>query len=280
MTTQNGISFSPSPAQTRLGQISFINVLPIVVPMEKGYVKVNATTYNADPAALNRKVMRGELDVSAMSSFFYLQKSKELTLIPDVSISCLGPVGSVLFFSKEEPANLNGKIIQTSASSATSVNLLAVLLAEQFGVRPHFISTPEPDLTKAEVAGALLIGDQALQFAKDTDGTYINLDLGQWWMQQFHLPMVFGVWAARNEWRQQAPFEFDRVADSLSAAKRIGLGQRFNEVIDEATKRTGMTRGELTIYYKRQLNFDFTDRHAAGLDLYRKLCEKHGLLKP
>jgi predicted solute-binding protein len=190
-------------------------------------------------------VLRGELDVSAMSSFFYLQKQKELSLVPNISISCLGPVGSVLFFSKEEPAKLNGKIIQTSSSSATSVNLLSVLLAEQFGVRPKFIASPEPDLDKPEVAAALLIGDQALSL----------------------------------EWRQERPFEFDRIADALVHAKNLGLGRRFNEIIDEAAKRSGLARGELTIYYKRQLNFDFTERHAAGLDLYRKLCEKHGLLK-
>lgn len=278
-TTQNGILFSPSPATTRLGQISFINSLPIVVPLEKHYVPVNATTYSADPAALNRRVLRGELDVSAMSSFFYLQKAKELSLVPSISISCVGPVGSVLFFAKEEPANLNGKIIQTSSSSATSVNLLQVLLAEQFGVRPKIIATPEPDMTKPEVAGALLIGDQALSLNEKWAGNYLTIDLGQWWMQKFHLPMVFGVWAARNDWKQERPFEFDRMVDALTRAKNLGLGHRFNEVIDEATKRSGLTRGELTIYYKRLLNFDYTERHAAGLETYKKLCEKHGLLK-
>lgn len=278
-TTQNGLSFTPSPAITRLGQISFINSLPIVIPFERNYIPVSATTYSGDPASLNRRVLRGELDVSAMSSFFYLQKQKELSLVPNISISCLGPVGSVLFFSKEEPAKLHGKIIQTSSSSATSVNLLSVLLAEQFGVRPKFIASPEPDLDKPEVAGALLIGDQALSQGESWSGRYLRIDLGQWWMQQFHFPMVFGVWAARNDWRQERPFEFDRIADALVRAKNLGLGPRFNEIIDEAAKRSGLARGELTIYYKRQLNFDFTERHAAGLDLYRKLCEKHGLLK-
>jgi chorismate dehydratase len=214
-----------------------------------------------------------------MSSFFYLQKMDELTLVPNISISCLGPVGSVLFFCKEEPDKLNGKIIQTSSSSATSVKVLSVLLAEQFGVRPRLIAAPEPDLTKPEVAGALLIGDQALTLGDKWAGNYLRIDLGQWWMQQFRYPMVFGVWAARNDWLQERPFDFDRIANALAEAKNLGLSSRFNEVIDEAGKRSGLARGELTVYYKRQLNFDFTDRHAAGLDLYRKLCEKHGLLK-
>jgi chorismate dehydratase len=272
--TTNSVLSGPLP---RLGQISFINCLPVVLPIEKGQVELPAQTYYASPAELNKAYSGGNLDLGAMSSFYYLERSG-LELITDLSISSDGPVGSVLFFSRVAPHKLNGARIAAPASSATSVNLLRVLLLEQLNVRPEIVIENEPSLDNPKTAGALLIGDRALAFDGDWANKYWRADLGQWWRIQTGLPMVFGLWAARNDWAARNQQQFQAVAAALRSARDYGLNSLLPLVVNEATNRTALPQSRLQRYYQAELNFQLTQKHHDGLQLFRELCQHHGLL--
>lgn len=262
----------------RLGQISYINCLPMAIPMELGYVDVACRTVYAIPSELNQSYAEGALDLGVMSSFFYLTHDR-LEIIPELSISADGQVGSVLFFCKDDPGKLNGRKVKVPADSATSVNLLRILLKEQFAVEPELVVDTDPNFNDCETMGALLIGDRAL--AADTrwaTGDLHRKDLGEWWRTHTGLPMVFAVWAARSDWSTENPSQFLAIGDALRESIDLGLSGLLPQVIDEAEKRTGLTADRLRHYYRRELNFQLTEQHKSSLELFRKLCCVHGLM--
>jgi chorismate dehydratase len=265
--------------RTRLGQFSFINTLPIVLPMLRGEVTVDADVTLESPAQLNRLITEGALDVSAVSSYQYLSRH-DLAFIPHVSISCCGPVGSVLLFSKHSLEDLAhaDRMLVTSAQSASSVNLLKVLMMEQFGELPLMTSDPTPSIESEGVDAVLVIGDRALEVDTAWSMRYLRIDLGDWWWRTFSLPMVFGLWAARMDWIERMPQGYATISDALRKSKTFGLTTSFDAVLDEAEQRTGLARTRLTHYYQSQLNFELLPSHLEGLKMYQTLAEKHGFL--
>lgn len=279
------MSFSTSIATTpvyplklpKLGQISFVNCLPVVLPIERGHVALPADLFYGPPNELNSRYLNGELDLGAMSSSFYLEQ-KNLELIPELSISAVGTVGSVLFFSKLSPHKLKLANISVPQSSSTSVHLLKVLLAEQLGIQINCIASPQPDINNPNIAGALVIGDQALAVDAHWSNKYWRADLAQWWFNQNGLPMVFAVWAARSHWAKENSEEFASISKKLVASVKLGLTTLFPQVVAEALTRTRLQPHQIHKYFKQQLDFTLSERHLASLQLFKELCKKHQLL--
>ena len=266
-------------SRVRLGQFSFINSLPIVLPLVKGQVAIEADVTFDAPARLNKLIAEGSLDVSAVSSYEYLSR-QDLAYIPDVSISCRGAVGSVLLFSKHSLEDLarEDRLLVTSAQSASSVNLLRVLMLEQFGQLPQISADINPQIDVDGIDAVLVIGDRALEVDTTWSMRYLRIDMGDWWYRTFNLPMVFGLWAARMDWIQDNPSAYATMSDALRRSKLLGLSDSFDQVLDEAEQRTGLARTRLQHYYQTQLDFDLTPEHLEGMKLYKSLLQKHGLL--
>jgi chorismate dehydratase len=269
--THNSIVTCP-----RFGQISFINSLPIVLPLERGKVSLDAEFFCKEPGELNAAIQANQLDVSAVSSFYYLQNNS-LVLIPGVSISCLNEVGSVLLFSKRDPQLLKDSTILVPKTSATSVALLKILLAEKYGASPRLIT----QLTEHDGNGcdaACLFGDDALASDAAWSKNYQRYDLGSWWRELTGLPMVFAVWVATQNWSNSHPQSIDTISSALQESAHIGLAEMFNDVLSEANHRSKIHTARLTKYYKEQLNYDLGQEHLKALETFRELCVKHKLL--
>ena len=260
----------------RLGQINYINSLPISLPIDRGLVSVEAEVHYGTPQELNRGYAANSLDLGVMSAFFYLQSSG-LKIFADLSISSSGPVGSVLFFSKAELRQGKPLRVAVSSASATSVNLLSILLKEEYKIEPSFSYCPMPDLSAQEIDAALVIGDYALNVDASWSKLSQRFDLGEWWSARFNLPMVFAVWAARSDWQQSHNSECAGIARSLKVSLDVGSNSAFDQVVAEAAKRSGLPASRLERYFRRELDFSFSSDHVAGLNRYKSLCEKHGL---
>ncbi len=270
-------SANPQAGVPRVGQISFLNTLPVVLPIERNHIALSVATVYGSPSQLNDSIQRGTLDLSAMSSFSFL-KQGNLTLVPDLCIASRGAVGSVLFFSKVQPSLLASASVAITAASATSVNLLRIMLNCQYGVNPEFVVESNPDLSGDKYQAALVIGDMALAADRQWQGQYFRVDLGQWWYQHTSLPMVFGVWAARNEWISSFQAQFREISAALNNSLKAGLSELFGEVIQQAQSRSGLPAERLKRYYLEELDFRFTPEHHQGLRHYQSLCLQHGLL--
>lgn len=262
----------------RFGQISFLNCLPISYPIEKKCINLDAEITFANPQALNLAFAQNELDLGAMSSFYYLQNSHEFQLLDGISISSIGPVGSVLFFTKVPIKPETLKRVCVTAQSATSVNLLKVLLAEEYNLHPEFVASNQPDIFDPSFDSALIIGDRALEHDQLWSGSAERIDLSKWWYDRYQLPMVFGLWAAKTAWAESNQEVLAQIKGQLHKALTLGLTSLFPEVLTLASQRSGLSKKRLEQYYLSDLNFEMTDKHLSGLQQYKLLCQKHNLI--
>ncbi len=255
----------------RLGLINYVNSLPTVLPIIKNQIDMDAQVVLAEPADLNALYAANKLDCGAMSAFAFLQQHN-LQLMPGISISSYGTVGSVLFFSKKDLQKEPAKKIAVPRASATSINALLLLLEQE--PLPDLLTLDKPELDSPEIDGALVIGDRALLVDDLWTQKYYRYDLGQWWFDKFSLPMVFAVFAVKG----QLDREFIKIGERLLKATEFGLNQFFPTVLDEAEKRTALPRKRLEKYFKSQLRFDWSDAHEQSLTKYKELCQNKGLL--
>jgi chorismate dehydratase len=229
------------------------------------------------PGDLNKQYRDKTLDLGAMSSAYFLEDGG-FELFPDLSISSKGPVGSVLFFSRVDLKNRKNLTVSVPKASASSVQLLKILLRRTYGIEASMISHETPDLAP-DVDSFLLFGDRALIFDQNflegcRDDGLLRLDLGQWWFEEYKLPMVFGVWAARRSWMEANPEDFDAVSRYLRGPKLRWFGQEFAGAVAESAERTGLSLERLEHYFVHELDYSFTDEHRQGLELYNNLCNK------
>ncbi len=205
----------------RLGIVSYTNVAPLHWGLEPWR---GAEFVRGVPTELNRMLLNGEIDLTLISSYEFLRHSDELKALPDFSISTLGPVYSVMLFHWEPWDDLSGKRIALTTDSATSVQLLKVLLKES-GINAEFVPMePNLDVMLEQCDAALLIGDSALIEAvepRDIRGRRpLVTDLGEAWYALTRLPFTFAVWASRKD---NPPSE--KLVSELRRVREVGLGQ-------------------------------------------------------
>ncbi len=260
----------------RVGRIRYINVLPIYYALERAYVRNGFEMVAGTPAELNGRLFRGEVEVSAVSSVEYGRHFRDYLLLPDLSISTAGDVGSVLFFSRLPFDRLTGKEVILSSGSATSAALLKVLLFELFGARPLYRSAPVADRLPDGAFGLLAIGDEALRLKAAGRYPYF-LDLGRAWHDLTGLPFVFGVWAVRRRFYENHPEEVHTVHQALLESKAWGLAA-LEEICRQAATVVNLSALELRHYFSL-LNYDFAEAQKRGLSAFFGYLYRSGRLQ-
>ena len=92
----------------RLGRIPWINCYPIYGAIDRGLVSVPAELVTGTASELNDLLAAGELQVSVVSAVEYARNAAAYHLLPDLAITCDGPVHSVALFSKRPVDELDG----------------------------------------------------------------------------------------------------------------------------------------------------------------------------
>ncbi len=259
----------------RVGRIHYINVLPIYYALERAYVANGFEMVPGTPAELNGRLFRGEVEVSAISSAEYGRNFRDYLLLPQLSISTAGDVGSVLFFSQAPFSRLTGKEVILSASSATSAALLKVLLYELFGSQPLYRSAPVEDSLPDGAYGLLAIGDEALRL-KATGRYPYYLDLGRAWHDLTGLPFVFGVWAVRRGFYEHHPAAVRTVHQALLESKHWGLAG-LEEICRHASTLVNMSLEDLHGYF-HLLNYELEPHQQKGLMTFYRFLHRYGVL--
>lgn len=256
--------------KTVLGQINFINCLPVNYPVSK--LELDSFEFkDASPAELNLALREGSVDIAPISSYEYLSHKDLYDLIPGICISSKVQADSVLFLYQGELQEL--KEIFITNKSASSVNLLKLLLVKVYGLKLEEIKFTKITSDSNKYTNKLLIGDEALKTTKES---YTVLDLGEEWFKLTGLPMVFGLWTASR----QAEFskeELDKFGGFFCEMRDQGLGEDFPDIIIEAFKRTGLSKASLTQYFNN-LDYNFTERHKESLELFETYLREEKLL--
>lgn len=245
----------------RVGRIPYINCFPVYGGVDRGVVPLDATLVDGVPTALNRMMAEGTLDVSVVSAVEYARDHERYLLLPDLAISCDGPVRSVMLFSTVPAEALGGKRVLVSQSSMTSVHLLELLFEHVWHARPIFVpGDAEADAIARAGAGAsddvaarLVIGDAALMLQSPEHPVAVAhgrryphvYDLGSEWKDWTGLPFVFAVWVAQRSTPVAAALG---VHASLIASREWGLAH-LPELSAQAARVTGVPLVECRRYF-------------------------------
>ncbi|MCW5823351.1 MAG: menaquinone biosynthesis protein [Cyanobacteria bacterium TGS_CYA1] len=265
---------------SKIGLIDFANCLPVLLPITTKRVDFNFELVLGNPQQLNRLMANDELDAASVSLFYYLDQKERLELFKTISISSFSPVGSVELYSKIPVEDLDGKTIQVPKSSATSINMMRMLLLEEFGAKPDLEEMEEPDCFDLNCDAALVIGDRALLVEEEwASKRPIKIDLASWWFNWTKLPAVFGVWVYKKSLEAENSTKIDSLAKTFACARDLGLTDLIDNVIKEAAGRFEgkVDEARLLRYYTKELNFDFSSLHQDAIDHYARLCRKYDL---
>ena len=259
----------------KIGRIPYINCYPVYGAIDRGIVELDGEIVNGVPTELNRKMSSGELDVSVVSAVEYARDSSRYLLLPDLAISCDGPVQSVMLFSSRPAGELTGRSVLVSKSSMTSVALLELLFDEVWHAKPKFIAGDaeigDVSAVRHDVDARLVIGDAALLLrGKPGEGERYSYDLGQVWKQWTGLPFVFAVWVAQ---RTTAVTSALAAHASLLRSREWGLNN-LDVLAEQAEGATGIARGVCREYLSG-LDYGLSYAHFAGLtEFFRRLVER------
>lgn len=275
----------------RVGRIPYINCYPVYGAIDAGIVRLDGDLVSGVPTALNALMAKGQLDVSVVSAIEYARASARYLLLPDLAISCDGPVRSVLLLSKRPAPELGGQRVLVSRSSMTSVALLELLFEHVWHARPHFVPGDaevsdiarfaDEDHEARLVIGdaALLIGhrDSAIGSSERPRGRIPHpasripypfaYDLGLEWKTWTGQPFVFAVWVA------QRTTSVDRalaVHASLIESREWGI-RHIDRLAERAAAATGVDVGVCRAYLSG-LDYGLSYPHLAGLtEFFRRL---------
>ena len=258
----------------RVGRIPYINCYPVYGAIDAGVVKLDAELITGVPSELNAKMAKGQLDVSVVSAIEYARASDRYLLLPDLAISCDGPVRSVLLLSNVPAPELGGRRVMLSRSSMTSVALLELLFANVWHAKPDF-APGDAELTDvARFAeephdARLVIGDAALVLGTRGAAYQYVYDLGTEWKHWTGLPFVFAVWVA------QRSTSVDRalaVHATLIESRVWGL-QHIDQLAERAAGASGVDTGSCREYLSG-LDYGLSYPHLAGLtNFFNRLVE-------
>ena len=263
----------------RVGRIPYINCYPVYGAVDAGVVKLDAELVTGVPSDLNAKMARGQLDVSVVSAIEYARASERYVLLPDLAISCDGPVRSVLLLSKIPAPELGDKRVMVSRSSMTSVALLELLFGNVWHATPDFVPgdaelTDVARFADEEHDARLVIGDAALvlgarRSTPNAPSYSFVYDLGMEWKRWTGLPFVFAVWVA------QRTTSVDRalaVHATLMESRAWGL-QHLDQLAERAAQSSGVDTGACREYLSG-LDYRLSYPHLAGLtDFFNRLVE-------
>ncbi len=268
----------------RVGRIPYVNCYPVYGAIDRGIVDLAGDIVDGVPSALNAQMAVGALDVSVISAVEYARDAARYLLLPDLAISCDGPVRSVVLFAKRPASELGGRRVLVSRSSMTSVALLELLFHHVWDARPTFVPA-DAELTDIARFSAddhdarLVIGDAALRLGAHLQdqgerdallerlGYRYAYDLGAEWKDWTDLPFVFAVWVAQRTTDPRAALD---VHASLIASRNWGL-KHLEPLAAQAALATGVTKSACLTYLS-DLDYGLSYGHLAGLtEFYRRL---------
>ncbi len=264
----------------KMGSPLYINTLPLLF-----YFPQNTPSFEIVlnvPRKLNRSVAKGEICGSLSSSVFYAKNFKDYLILPDISISAVGEVKSVILYHREPLEKLNGKKIGITPETESSYHLLRILLEDFLHVKPVYVELSKnwKDLTdeeKKELSGYLAIGDEALifQFNSVSSDSTIITDLAELWLKYTHLPFVFALFIVRKDTAKEYKKEIREFCKEIYYARARAFSN-LEEIVEKSYLELPK---EFVFNYLTHLEYDFSGLKQRAFLTFCELLFKKGLIK-
>ena len=263
----------------RVGQINFLNVLPLTYGFYNGYSQ-GIELVEEVPAVLNEKLRNGELEISPVSSIAYARQSENLFLLPNICIRSDSDVTSIIFLSRKPVEEIRDDKIILTSKSATSHCLLKIILREAYGANPNYfvrnVSAENP--VDEDATGALLIGDDALYNYLHTPKNFYCYDLGREWHKFSGHSIFFAVWAVQKSFANNFPELLKSTHKKILEGLNFGIKNK-TAAINSVLEKKPFTFDELNKYLGGIIKWDMTADGLEGLKIFYRLAHKLNLLE-
>ena len=258
----------------RLGVVCFLNTIPLIDGLDRlDGLDLRFTV----PSLLIDELVGGAVDVALCSSIDYQRSPVPLTILPVGLLGCHGPTLTVRLYASR-PIEACERIY-CDTDSHTSVALLRIVLAEQYGLTPELV----PYDAREHVAenrpidwppAMLLIGDKVVTDSPPAVRYPHQLDLGKAWHDLTGSPFVFAAWMAR---RDAPPERLRRAAAILDRQRRYNR-MHLGGIVARAAEARHWPKDLAADYLGTRLDFDFDESRREALDTFFRKALEHGLL--
>jgi len=261
----------------KIGEIRYANCTPIYHKLKTGCDCTGYEFVVGEPSALNGLLANGDVDVSSSSSIEYARHWREYLIVPGISISSVGRVGSILLFSKTPMDRLGGENVSVSTASATSTVLLKALLKNRYKLDVSYTpAKPELSTMLSNASAALLIGDEALKerAALGAGSGLLVYDLGELWHEFTGLPFVYALWMMREDSAHRMPALAGKFKEDLQRAKSLADGS-YEDIAGVSPEAAWMGKRALVDYWEN-MSYGLDAAHIKGLKAFFEMAVKLG----
>ncbi len=270
-------------AQLNLGQISYLNCWPLYHQLQDPAISQSFTLKTGHPAELNQDLENGEIDISPSSSILpAVSPINDYFVMPDIAITSLSEVRSVILLSRRPLAQLNGSSITLTSHSLTSIFLLKIILFHLQKLDPENIIFTTQEFTPKQTEDAsLIIGDQALKFFHNPPTGFRIYDLGQIWYQFTGLPFVYALWIGRQTARKEksrALIELHRRLTEIIAEIPGKLAEMAALALADKNITSTLNASQLLAYWQKAISYKLDQQALAGLNLFYQYASDLGLI--
>ncbi len=268
--------------EIRLGQIDYINCLPVYYAVERGIVPFKVKMVKGPPTKLNEMFIEGKLDITPLSSIEFARHSDIAMILPNLSINADGNAESILLFSKVPVTELDGLRVCLPSSSATSVVLLKILFEHYYQVQVEYsVQKPIIDQMLKKTEAALLIGDDAMKARAgylEWGGKPLYVtDLGWAWKEFTGQKMIYALWVIQTKFVQEYPADVEIISKAFVQAKDYGFAN-IPALVEKAYAKTGLPPQVLIEYFKT-IQYEFGEAEQKALLTFYDYAYKSGLIK-
>jgi 1,4-dihydroxy-6-naphthoate synthase len=183
-----------------------------------------------DIETLNRRALRGELEVTAVSIHAYAHLLEKYALLP--SGCSMGDRYGPMVVARRPMSidDLYAVKIAIPGTMTTAFLTLSLLLAKQFSYEVVPFDEIIPAVAAGRFEAGLIIHEGQLTF--QNQGLHLVVDLGVWWQERTGLPLPLGGNVVR---RDLGPEVMKEISHLLKESIRYGLAHR-SEALDYALK--------------------------------------------
>ncbi|HEY7535895.1 MAG TPA: menaquinone biosynthesis protein [Thermodesulfobacteriota bacterium] len=244
----------------KLGSVPFLNVKPLVFPLEERLVQHDFEISYTSPSNLSTLLLNEDVDLGLIP-VAELVKGRNYSIVPNISISSYGKVDSVILLSKSDIREL--KTVSVDVRSQSSTALLRIILEVFNKVSPAYIRREADDNFLNGVDGGMLIGNTGLKLRYSPPEGYRVFDLGEIWTDETGLPFVYAVYALNEG------IKLGRNLLALEMAKSIGL-KIVNKIAKMESEKIGLDEEICLRYLTERIRYDLGEKETMGVLTYAR----------
>ncbi|MFQ5787891.1 MAG: menaquinone biosynthesis protein [Thermodesulfobacteriota bacterium] len=248
----------------KLGAVPFLNVRPLVFPLEERLVRNDFELVYEIPSSLSELLFEKKVDLGLIP-VAELLKRDNYKVVPKISISSNGKVDSVILLSKKSIGEI--ETVAVDLRSQSSASLLRIILEIFNTANPTYIYRNPDDNFLDGVDAGMYIGNAGLRIRHSPPNGYKVIDLGDVWSKETGLPFVYAVYAITEG------VHLGKNLQALEMAKVMGL-KLVRKIAKIYSEKINLSEDICFKYLTERIDYDLGDKEIEGIKTFRDLLSK------